>query len=294
MRKKSKILTCILSFILLLQTSNVFAITTNSNINVDLSKTEMKVYTNTVVSSEISELRKKAIKENKVIDIEKYDTKLKNAKTLEEKKLLYEELKKYELEKTIVYINNSNTKSLRSSPRIGDMRIVTSESYAANTTWDSKSGQTLSSLTGQSISLVTGIFHSATGVFMSILGMYIPPYDFECYKSVLERTLYDYRIRLKQVEVYQFDGINNYYWAPMASSEKRETFCQLNTVYYKNGVRQTPSNLDIGLVKEEYGDYYLDEDRLKSLAKSTSSPLYYDYNTGDSYIYNKDYKLKYK
>ncbi|TDT57282.1 hypothetical protein [Fonticella tunisiensis] len=80
----------------------------------------------------------------------------------------------------------------------------------------------------------------------------------------------------------------------MATTEKRETYAQLNTVYHDiNGYRQEPDNHDVGEVKEQYGEYYLDEDRLMQLAQNTTSPLFYSYTTGPSYNYNNDYLLKY-
>ena len=243
--------------------------------------------------------KEKAIKENKILDITKYEQELSKSKTVEEKQNFYNSIKNFIVEETVQYMTNdreknlTNTKSFSTySPKVGDTRIITDTYYAGSTTWDQKSASSLNLLASNLISIVVGLNYTVTGAFMSIINLYVPPYDFETYKNVIVRTLYDYKISVKHVEVYQFDGLSNYYFAPMASSEFRQTNAQLNTVYYKNDVRNI-QNLDLGLIKEEYGTYYSDESKLTQMAKSTLTPLYWSYNTGGSISYDKSYLLKY-
>ena len=249
-------------------------------------------------SSEMNLIRQKAINENKSIDMIKYDAEFKSAKTVEQKQAFYENLEKYAINTSIEYIPNLSNKSTNSittassTPVVGDTMMYTYTYYAMSTEWSAKSAQTFSYLVGSTISIFTGWAHTGTGVFMSSIGLFIAPYDYDTYKGILIRSLLDYQINVKQAKVYQYSN-GKYFWAPMATTEKRYTNCQINTVYYKNTVRQPEINKSLGLVKEEYGTYYLDETRLISLAKNTSSPLYWSYNTGTAYTYNNDYKFSY-
>ncbi|MEG0326265.1 MAG: hypothetical protein RR324_08005 [Cellulosilyticaceae bacterium] len=108
------------------------------------------------------------------------------------------------------------------------------------------------------------------------------------------RTLYDYKVQEKFVEVYKVDPMTSIArWEPMAMSSQKETSAQVNTVYYENEIRKTPSNIDCGLVKKEAGSYFNDETRLTQLAKNATFPLSFPYTQGTTTNYKNPSVFKY-
>lgn len=254
-------------------------------------------------STPIGQLRVQAIKADKILNVDNYEVRRKNAKTIQDVVCIEAEMQKYAMHTAIDYISARNislndsvlSSSILSTttPIVGDVRIRTSTYYAAQTSYSQKSAQTLNSLVNSSLSIAVGWAHSALGVFMSVLQMIVPPYDYSTYTGIIERTLYDYKITQTIIDVYKYDGISKYYWAPMVTSEKRYTYGQINTVYYKKSVRYTPTNFDAGLVKLETGLFYNDTAKMIQMAKSALSPYFYAYNSGTSVNYNNDSRFTY-
>ena len=93
MNKKFKIkaLSSILALIITMQTSAVFATEIqppNSSLGIEVSKAS------TLLTNNTDALRTKAKKQNKVVDMDKYDQALKNAKTPPQKAQVYKDLEK--------------------------------------------------------------------------------------------------------------------------------------------------------------------------------------------------------
>ncbi|MFB5761483.1 hypothetical protein [Paenibacillus medicaginis] len=238
-------------------------------------------------------IKEKAIEEGKELNVNAYENALEKANSGAEKEKLYKELDEYVVYSEVEYLNTDGSTnggvSILASP--GDSRITTSYVYGQQTTYANQSGK-LSDMTSKSITLGFSYTHPYVSTFMSILDVFIPSVQYASYNSTIISTIHDYVIIRKAVEIYQWNG-TQYIWAPMATSEKKNTSAQLNTVYYKGSVRYTPSNLDLGQIAGQAGTYFYDEARLVSLAKSALSPLYYYYTSGSVVGIDPSSKFKY-
>ncbi|MBU5670234.1 hypothetical protein [Paenibacillus brevis] len=221
-------------------------------------------------------IREKALKEGLAIDINKYEAELGKTLALKSTQSNQQNLS-FLLDDYIVYSETEYPDShsqIGISAVSGDTRIITEYAYGAQTEYKNTRGD-LAVLANKVFEFGAGLTHPYVGAFMSILGFFINESEYESYNSTITRSLHDYVIINKKVEVYR-----NNIWEPMATSQKKNTHAQLNTVYYKGNVRYTPSNLDIGQISGQAGNFFYDEDRLRSLAKNTLYPLFYSYSGG--------------
>ena len=220
-------------------------------------------------------IKTKALKEGKALDIAKYEAEL--AKATASKSIQSSLENQSLLDEYVVYSEtnyfNSDLK-MGVSAVSGDTRLITEYTYGAQTEYKNTAGS-LKVLANKVFEFALGMTHEYVGIFMSVLGFFIEPVEYESYNSTITRSLLDYVIINKRVEVYR-----NNIWEPMATSQKKNTSAQINTVYYKGSVRYTPRNLNIGQISGQAGNFFYDEDRLRSLAKNTLSPLFYSYNGG--------------
>ncbi|MEC0126248.1 hypothetical protein [Paenibacillus pabuli] len=173
----------------------------------------------------------------------------------------------------------------------GETRLRTEYSYGAQTLYGNEQGD-LNKMGNKLIQIGAGMTHPYVGAFMTVLDLFLKENEYDSYKSTITRTMHDYVIIYKYIDVYQWNGFQ-YIWAPMATSTKKNTSAQINVVYYKNAVRYTPSNFDLGQISGQAGEYFYDEARLTQLAKNTLSPLYYGYQSGAVIPVNVSGKFKY-
>lgn len=244
-------------------------------------------------------LKEKAIREGKQLDVEAYEKKLESAKTESELERVMESVDDYSVHTEIKYQNKlysvddlenfDQSATIMASP--GDTRLRTEYSYGAQTLYGNEQGD-LSKMGEKIVLIGAGMTHPYVGAFLSVLDLFLVETEYDSYKSTITRTLHDYVIIYKYVDVYQWNGFQ-YIWAPMATSTKKNTSAQLNVVYYKNSVRYTPSHFDLGQISGQAGNFFYDEARLTSLAKSTLSPLHYGYQGGTVVPVNVKHKFKY-
>lgn len=272
-----KILSVILLLSLLINCFSISAFADNKeNNNVD----------NIVTFDSVKE---KAIRQNKVINMNEYENEMKNAVSESERQEILNKYKKYHVNETIVYpnekLNSGDNFSLLTAE--GSNRIVYSYLYGGASTYSEKYGSSLGQLTYTVVSIGVGWSHPAVGAFMSVLGLYIPEYQYGSYTNIVQTTLHDYVIMNKQFQVY-----NGSAWITMVTSQKKETSAQLNTVHYKNGARQNPINRNLNIVREDIGNLYYNEATLLAQAVnlyfSGSSPFVYYYYNGQTINYNND------
>ncbi|QLG38135.1 MULTISPECIES: hypothetical protein [unclassified Paenibacillus] len=288
MNFKRKLFGSVLSLALILQVSPV-------------SATEDSTYDPLTESTTITKeyLKKKAIREGKELDVAEYESKLENAKTQSEIEEIMESVDDYSVHTEIEYQNklysvdnvDSFDRSITIMASPGDTRLRTEYSYGAQTLYGNEQGD-LTKMGFKLLNIGAGMTHPYVGAFMTVLDLFIKDSEYDSYKSTIIRTMHDYVIIYKYVDVYQWNGFQ-YIWAPMATSTKKNSSAQLNVVYYKNSVRYTPSNYDLGQISGQAGDYFYDEARLTQLAKNTLSPLYYGYQAGTVVPVNVSGKFKY-
>jgi hypothetical protein len=269
--------------------THVFAETLSTNTNTSTNSVQT-LYTSTPTKVDFKSIKEKAIQQNKIFDEKKYNDELKNAKTQEEKQKVIDSFNNYVVYREIVSPNNTSQSATTMQPavNIGDVSIEYEYVYGGDTTYNYSSTNTLDNALYTAIDIGVGWTHPFTGAFMSVLGLFIPSDDYQTYSGIVLTTLHDYVITRK--EAVRWDGSH---WDSMATSEQKDTSAQLNAVYYAGSTRETPSNLDLGLVEEDTGEYFNDDSMLESLAKNTTYPLYYAYNTGTTVNYNNDYLLSY-
>ncbi|OAB48477.1 hypothetical protein [Paenibacillus antarcticus] len=220
-------------------------------------------------------IKEKALKEGKALDINKYEEELSKSMELNptQRSLQNQDLlKDYVVYSETVYPNGNP--EIGSRAVSGDTRITDKLTYGAQTVYNDTAGD-LQVLAKKAFEFAVGMTHPYVGIFQSVLGLVVNPPEYTSYNSTITRSLLDYVIITRVVEVYR-NGI----WEPMATSTKKNTSAQLNVVYYKGTVRYTPSNLNIGQISGQAAEYFYDTAKLTSLAKSTTSPLYYSYNYG--------------
>lgn len=185
----------------------------------------------------------------------------------------------YVVHQTVTYLNKDNSLRIAAAtPRPGDARLVESQYFGGTTEYAKPSGG-LSTMANKIIEFAVGQTHSYVGLFMSALDILIPEEEYINYTGTVTTLLHDHLYLQKTVEVYKDNGISSG-WEPMVTSVKRSTSLQINTVYYKGKVRYTPTNKDIGLIQGQAGNFFYDNEKLISLGKSTTSPLYYNYQGG--------------
>jgi len=255
------------------------------------------IHDNTDTTSKFKSIKERAINQNKVINLTEYETELKNAKSETERQKILKKYEKYYVEQVVLYhsVNDmsEHKQSLLNSPEIsslliseGNTRTVLNYLYGATTTYDQKTGSDLGELSSLFINIVVGWKHPAIGAFMSILGYFIEPAEYESYDSVIIRTLHDYVVVNKEFQVY-----NGSAWVTMVTTQKKETNGQVNTVSYVDSIRYT-HNKDLNIVQENIGNYYYNEATLTSQAInlyfSGSSPFVYYYYNGQTINYNND------
>ena len=230
------------------------------------------------VANEMSfdNVRKMAENQNKSINVSQFEKRLKNAKDINEQMKIINEM-----QSKAVYTNTEyfNSNGLILSPNAvaateGDVRLTTTYTYGARTTYSSKSSSTISTLINNTINLSTIWAHPAFGALCTVVG-FIPQGDYTNYSGIIQATLYDYVITTKTAEAYRSG-----YWQPMVIATKKATSGQLNTVYYYKSVRKVPSNINLGSIKTETGQHFNEDTYLKNLAKNTLDPYLFPYNIG--------------
>ncbi|MEK3825108.1 MULTISPECIES: hypothetical protein [Paenibacillus] len=287
MKIKKRLIGSLLSLILVLQVSPVSA--------------EDSTYDPLTESFTVTKefLKEKAIQEGKQLNVAEYESKLDNAKTQSEIEDIMELMSDYSVYTEIEYQNKlysiSNIDNLDHNVAImaspGDTRLRTEYSYGAQTLYGNEQGD-LNKMGNKLIQIGAGMTHPYVGAFMTVIDLFIKENEYDSYKNTIVRSLHDYVIIYKYVDVYQWNGFQ-YVWTPMATSTKKNTSAQLNVVYYKNSTRYTPRNFDLGQISGQAGNYFYDEARLSSLAKNTLSPLYYGYQSGAVIPVNIYWKFKY-
>lgn len=217
-------------------------------------------------------IKQKALKEGKALDINKYEATLQKMTSRGSSSINndYQKL----LDDYVVYRETKTSRNIGTAAVSGDTRITTEYVYGAQTKYKDASGD-LKNMATKLFEFALGQTHPYVGTFMSVLGIFIPEKDYSTYTGTIVTSLHDYVIISKKAEVYR-----NGKWEPMATSQKKNTSAQINSVYYKGTVRYTPQNLNLGQVSGQAGDYFYDEDRLQQLAKNTLSPLFYSYQYG--------------
>lgn len=284
MKLKSKLITSLLSVALVLQVSPVSA--------------EESVFDTATESTTITKeyLKAKATLEGKQLDVAEFETKLENAKSQTEREDIIKSIEDYSVHTEIKYQNKvysmaSFDESVTPLASPGDTRLRTEYSYGAQTLYGNEQGD-LVKMGNKLIQIGAGMTHPYVGAFMTVLDLFIKENEYDSYKSTITRTMHDYVIIYKYADVYQWNGFQ-YIWAPMATSTKKNTSSQINVVYYKDAVRHTPGNFDLGQISGQAGEFFYDEARLIQLAKNTLSPLYYGYQSGTVVPVNVSGKFKY-
>lgn len=228
-------------------------------------------------------IRDKAIQEGKIFDEEAYNFNLETAKTEAEKERIRKTQDAYVVYKEEVYfdangnrLQGEDSNLLASSP--GDTRLTTEYLYTQKITYDSKVGD-LRDISEKVLNLGISLSHPVIGIFSSAIGLFVGPSDYETYKNVIVTSIHDGIITKRIAEVYQWNGFQ-YIWAPMATSEKKNTLLSIYTRYFKGSTAYEPSLYSAGQIGGQAGNFFYDTDRLLSLAKNTTSPLYYPYTAG--------------
>lgn len=221
-------------------------------------------------------VRKMAENQNKSIDVKQYENSLKNAKDINEQIKIINDMQSKAVYTNTEYYNSNGL--LMSATAVaaaeGDVRLKTTYTYGARTTYSSKTSSTINTLINTTISLSTIWAHPAFGALCTVVGL-IPQGDYINYSGIIQATLYDYVITTKTAEAYRSGS-----WQPMVIASKKATSGQLNTVYYYKNVRKTPSNINLGSIKTETGQHFNDDTYLKNLAKNTLDPYLFPYNVG--------------
>ncbi len=272
--------------------SKIFSITMVSILLLSSFQTSV-IAKSTPEEIELKDLRK----QSKVIDINSYEDEMRRSKSAKEQLETSKKYQKYAVSTEIVYLDKAGnilTDNIQAASTPGSTRISSYTYYGASTTYDTKSSSTLSGFSQLTLDIGMSWSHPAIGVLYTMIGRIISQDEFNSYTGIIARTLYDYKIQEKIVEVYKLDTMTSQYkWEPMVLSSMRSTGAQSNLVYYYKQQRQNPSNLDLGIVKYETGNYFYQEDRLISIAKSATYPISYPYTTGATTSYNNDYIFRY-
>jgi len=281
MLKRKKALSTVLTFLLLIQcfSSTSFAMNSSEKLS-------------------INELRSISKSSNKEINIKQYEQDLLNVKTLEDMRNFKNKYSKFSIETETTYKPQKSgflysflPLSMRTSA--GDTKIETNTYYGGVTTYDNVSSQTIDNLLSKTLDIGMAWSHPAAGVLYTMLGFIEEP-EYSTYSGIIQRTLHDYKVIEKTAYVYRADQMTGeYHWEPMAVSSRKETSAQINLVYYEDGRRNEPSNLDLGLVRTDTGEHFYDPTRLKDLAKNTLSPLNFNYRYGDTVHFERDEKFDY-
>lgn len=229
-------------------------------------------------------VRSMAEQQKKSIDINKFETSLKNAKNINEQIDIIAEMQSKAVYTNTVYYNSEglNINTMAIAAVEGDTRITTSYSYGARTTYSSKTSSTINALINTTLSIGSIWTHPAFGALCTVVGL-IPQSDYTNYSGIIQATLYDYVITTKTVDVYRSGS-----WQPMVIATKKTTSGQLNTVYYYKNIRKTPSNIDLNIIKTETGQHFNDDTYLKNFAKSTLDPYVFPYNVGGTTVNYKN------
>ncbi|WP_178023660.1 hypothetical protein [uncultured Paenibacillus sp.] len=217
-------------------------------------------------------IKQKALKEGKALDVNKYEATLQKMASLGSTNINND--KQNLLDDYVVYRETETSSRIGTTAVSGDTRITTEYVYGAQTKYRDSSGD-LENMATKLFEFALGQTHPYVGTFMSVLGIFIQPKDYTTYTGTIVTSLHDYVIITKKAEVYR-----NNIWEPMATSQKKNTSAQVNSVYYKGTVRYTPKNLDLGQVSGQAGEFFYDDAKLQSLAKNTLSPLFYSYQFG--------------
>lgn len=280
---------------------NIFAVST-------MAKEEAEVVTATEAERDYdslySSVKEKAEKSDKVLDVKAYNKAMKKAKTPEEQMAVSAQFREFAAYETVEYFSSAADEStmglepmmgVMSSASQGDTRIISSYYLIASTQYDSKYGSSLDSVQQLAVDIGVGFTHPMIWVFFSVINTVVNENspDWAQYTDVIHRTLLDGIVEEKTVEVYKVDWFTGQgQWEPMVYSSKLSESSQINTVYYKNRERLTPSNYDLGLIRTVSGDYYGSDWYLIDLAESTTSPLSFPYqNNGTEVTYDKTYRF---
>lgn len=261
--------------------SQVSTIDSYNQVNSELVQSAKEKELLDIVSSVDSEENKKFIS-----DYKNYEVSLKKAKTADEVIKLRNSMAKYVVSEVTTYPDRANRTSLMAaadSP--GDTRIRSFEYTTASHNFSNAQSTSLSTIAYNTLAIAIGWFYPIPGVVLSTAGMFISEPNYSTVTGLIISNVHIYNYSDKYVEVYKYDSASNTYrWEPMVTSVYRQTKSVITLAQWKlNNVAQPAKVKEVGIVRTEQGSYYYDNTKLVSLAKSTLSPLYYGYQTGQAY-----------
>ncbi|CAH1059779.1 hypothetical protein [Paenibacillus pseudetheri] len=161
----------------------------------------------------------------------------------------------------------------------GDARLVTNVLYTQAFTYSTSSGE-LTNMVNKLVEIGLALSHPYVGTFMTTMGFFISPNEYQSYNNTSVTIIHDGAITQKIVEVYQWNGFQ-YIWAPMLTTQKKNTYASVYSVSWKGNVRTTSESKSIGLVSGQAApNFYNSDASLTSLGKNTTSPLFYSYVPG--------------
>lgn len=233
-------------------------------------------------------LEEKAIRENKIIDDEKYQLDYEKAVKNNDFESFY---KKYE-EKVLFRrtLNSSKLSASRYSSSddktADDYEVEETFSYSRNLTFDKQEGDyndILNKTLEFGYNVGSAFFEPVYGIVNVLVG-YIPSDSYYYTAPVLVSTIEDKVLCTKKVTPKSTDGMPYEYWTG-GVAERQKIYQKVEVLFWKDDEPDKEYSLDLGLVRDRYHSIYEEDDELKEKAadhyNNRSHPFWLRYSLGD-------------
>lgn len=148
-----------------------------------------------ISNQSFQELKKEAIVQNKLLDLEKYEKEMNKALSPKEQMEIAKKYRKYAISNKTTYFNEDGNKvnlsmnrSLSYEPY--DTRLVESHYVTGQTTYDSKSASSYSKAIEMGINIGMCFAKPLQGILYVLIGE-IPEAEYQSYSNIVARTLHD-------------------------------------------------------------------------------------------------------